>query len=75
MRNHPILGLASIAAMALFATAPNGTFAEADNRPISPRRGGRLLSTPENAPNDNGPVVDTTPESKRARRRRLAKGK
>lgn len=26
------------------------------------------------APNDKGPVVDTTRESKRARRRRLAKG-
>ncbi len=26
------------------------------------------------APNDEGPVVDTTRESKRARRRRLAKG-
>jgi hypothetical protein len=25
------------------------------------------------APNDIGPVIDTTPESKRARRRRLAK--
>ncbi len=25
------------------------------------------------APNDAGPVIDTTPESKRARRRRMAK--
>lgn len=25
------------------------------------------------SPNDHGPVIDTTPESKRARRRRLAK--
>lgn len=27
------------------------------------------------APNDFGPVIDTTPESKRARRRRLARAK
>lgn len=75
MRNHPIYGLASLAALALFASPPNGGFVGEDYRPLSPRRGGRLLSTPKHAPNDYGPVIDTTPESKRARRRRLAKGR
>jgi hypothetical protein len=27
------------------------------------------------APNDEGPVIDSTPESKRARRRRIARSK
>ena len=39
--------------------------------PDRPRRKVHPLRDP--SPNDFGPVIDTTPESKRARRRRLAK--
>ena len=38
-----------------------------------PRRKVHPLREP--SPNDFGPVVDTTPESRRARRRRLAKAR
>lgn len=37
------------------------------------RRQKQERKLPQNSPNDHGPVIDTTPESKRARRRRLAK--
>jgi hypothetical protein len=36
----------------------------------TPRRAPKTRPT---SPNDHGPVIDTTPESKRARRRRIAK--
>ncbi len=60
-----LLGLA--AAMAFSALGGTRAFhTEAD-----PRRRPGLKTYP--APNDVGPVIDSTPESKRARRRRLAK--
>ena len=38
-----------------------------------PERRKRPSFEPDFIPNDHGPVIDTTPESKRARRRRLAR--
>lgn len=35
----------------------------------------KSIFAPRYIPNDHGPVIDTTPESKRARRRRLARAK
>lgn len=65
-----ILGLgAAIALAGLHVASP----AIVDTRPDRSRRGPPDYRDP--APNDFGPVIDTTPESKRARRRRLAKAK
>lgn len=63
---------AMLAAMSA-ATRRDDDFHIPDFAGQSPRRGGRLLQSPNGAPNDSGPVVDTTRESKRARRRRLAR--
>jgi hypothetical protein len=52
--------------MAMISSAPLENYSE---RP--PRKRARRKAPP----NDFGPVIDTTPESKRARRRRLAKSK
>lgn len=38
-------------------------------------RRGKVHPLRDPSPNDFGPVIDTTPESKRARRRRLARAK
>lgn len=43
--------------------------------PVRPRARKSRVYAPTFIPNDHGPVVDSTPESKRARRRRLAKAK
>lgn len=65
---YPKMSLA--AASALIASAggaivfgPSGDIYH-DPRPYTP---------PRKSPNDDGPVIDTTRESKRAKRRRLAK--
>ena len=42
-------------------------------RPAVPRMGWPWDDEGQYIPNDHGPVIDTTPESKRARRRRLAR--
>lgn len=62
-----LLGLA--AAMAFSALGGSRAFPVDDK----PRRKSGLKTYP--APNDLGLVIDSTPESKRARRRRLAKAK
>lgn len=64
-----ILGLGAIAALASMHLASP---AISSVEPIRRRK----VHPPRNpAPNDFGPVIDTTPESKRARRRRLARAK
>lgn len=65
-----IMGMGALAAaLALSSVASVSISDQIDRRPRKPR-------APRNpTPNDFGPVVDTTPESKRARRRRLAKAK
>ena len=60
-----ILGLgAALAVASLHVASPNF------DAPVPRRKG---LAPRNSAPNDFGPVIDTTPESKRARRRRLAR--
>lgn len=67
MRSISMLG----AALAM-ASMHGGSPLFADDWPTDPKpRKRNPLRSP--APNDFGPVVDSTPESKRARRRRLAK--
>lgn len=60
-----ILGLgAALALASLHVASPNF------DAPVPRRKG---LMPRNSAPNDFGPVIDTTREGKRARRRRLAK--
>lgn len=71
MRSVGILG-AIIAAGAVAASSREDVIlSEGDWTDRRPSRRVHPLRDP--APNDLGPVIDTTPESKRARRRRLAK--
>lgn len=67
MRNICGFGAAMAAAGILTSNVGLRIVPEADLAPpLKPYR-------PKPGPNDFGPVIDTTPESKRARRRRLAR--
>lgn len=64
MLKHTSFGLMAAAMLASLG----GALAFPSERPTS-----RPSRRPSLSPNDHGPVIDTTKESKRARRRRLAK--
>lgn len=64
-----IAGLGAMAALAAMAFV-GGPEIGRDPAPVPRRKG---LMPRDSVPNDFGPVIDTTPESKRARRRRLAR--
>lgn len=67
MLRHASLGLVAAALMA--SIGGERAF------PVRPQQRRKRFFEAEFIPNDHGPVIDTTPESKRARRRRLAKSK
>lgn len=69
MIGHVGSSLALAAAAAALFGGQTMPFQDEVNEPRSRKKQRRR----DPAPNDTGPVVDTTPESKRARRRRLAK--
>lgn len=67
-------GMGAWAALAMGAAMAAVQVAPLDHYGDRPRRASRPRSDrPGFIPNDHGPVIDTTPESKRAKRRRLAK--
>lgn len=63
--------LGAILALGAFAASPSVYYREGASAPRKAKR----QFTVGTAPNDTGPVIDSTPESKRARRRRLAKAR
>lgn len=75
------LGLATVAGLiaATSSPAPDAFhYGDYPYRPRPKRPSGPVMGWPfddegQYIPNDHGPVIDTSPESKRARRRRLAK--
>lgn len=69
--------LAIAAAAMLFQTPPHMQVYRADDYDDAPPRKPKPKPSPKlrRAQVETGPIVDTTPESKRARRRRLARAK
>jgi len=65
-----ILGLGAALALASFGAVHNE---RVTTRQPGPHMGWPFDDEGRYIPNDHGQVIDTTPESKRARRRRLAK--
>lgn len=73
MSRLPPMGWASLAALMTVGSIRD-PFDRHDHRGGNRRKPRFPDGLPFRAPNDDGPVIDTTRESKRARRRRLAKG-